>query len=428
MSRSNKRMISKPAWIDRFEQKIAGKIPLHPNVLSSIKLFIITPLVLLSFKNVGIFPSSSGWLFFLVFCFFLLDYLDGIVARKLDKESTFGGIYDRITDYPLLFLISLQCLNVVPVSLIAAKLSLDSLLLVQFLMKRGGAENRIRTTISYTTLIALLFLSQGWSGRFITSEVVNALVLLNIAFNAIVGLYNARLFQLRFIADALSAVNLTCGLVSIWFAWHNALEISLLFLILGGIFDGFDGAAARKWGGTRWGVYSDDVADGVNYGIAPACAMFFTIGGWEGFVVGFLYGSFTISRLVYFTLNKQTSDANFFGGVPSPVGGLIAMCSLVLFREQPVLLGMLIGMACIQMVSFDIQYRHLVRAVATRKKRYIIGLPLYAIFLVLGAFVWGVHFSTLLLLLMGLGYGLLPSVLHLKQVLSKESKEVKELE
>ncbi len=421
-------MFSKPTWIEKFELKIASTIPLHPNALSSIKLFIITPLVFLSFKKVGVFPSSSAWLFFLVFCFCLLDYLDGIVARKLDTESAFGRIYDRITDYPLLFLVSFQSLHVVPASLIAAKLTLDSLLLVQFLMKIGGTDNRIRTTISYTTLIALLFLSQGWGGRFITSEVVNALVLLNIAFNAIAGLYNAKLFQLRFIADALSAVNLTCGLFSIWFSWHNALEISLLFLILGGIFDGFDGAAARKWGGTRWGVYSDDVADGVNYGIAPACAMFFTIRGWEGSVVGFLYGFFTISRLVYFTLNKQNSDANFFSGVPSPVGGLIAMCSLVLFREQPVLLGMLIGMACIQMVSFDIRYRHLGHAVTTRKKRYLIGLPLYAIFLVLGAFVWGVHFSTLLLLLMGLGYGLLPSVLHLKQVLSKTSRKLQEPE
>ena len=104
------------------------------------------------------------------------------------------------------------------------------------------------------------------------------------------------------------------------------------------------------------------------------------------------------------------------------------MCSLVLFREQPVLLGMLIGMACIQMISFDIRYRHLGRAVTTRKKRYLIGLPLYAIFLVLGAFVWGVHFSKLLLLLMELGYGLLPSVLHLKQVLSKASRDVQEPE
>jgi CDP-diacylglycerol--serine O-phosphatidyltransferase len=248
---------------------------------------------------------------------------------------------------------------------------------------------------------------------------VNALVILDIAFNTIVGLYNAKLFQRRFIADALSAVNLTCGLISIWFAWHNALEISLLFLILGGIFDGFDGAAARKWGGTRWGVYSDDVADGVNYGIAPACAMLFTIGGVEGWIVGGLYGTFTISRLIYFTLSKDSGDANFFSGVPSPVGGLIAMCSLVLFREQHVLLGLFTGMACIQMVSFDVRHRHLGRALATRQKKYIIGLPLYAIVLVLGAFVWGVDVSTALLLFMGISYGLLPSILHLKQAITK---------
>ncbi len=44
---------------------------------------------------------------------------------------------------------------------------------------------------------------------------------------------------------------------------------------MGCLFDGFDGAAARKWGGTRFGVYSDDIADGVNYGIAPGFALFF---------------------------------------------------------------------------------------------------------------------------------------------------------
>ena len=99
-------------------------------------------------------------------------------------------------------------------------------------------------------------------------------------------------------------------------------------------FDGFDGAAARKFGGTRWGVYSDDVADAVNYGIAPGVALYFVLGGIQGWVVGAFYGLFTISRLVFFTLNKKYSDPEYFSGVPSTMGALVVLCSILLFENQ----------------------------------------------------------------------------------------------
>ncbi len=412
-------MVVKPEWLTAAEQRIADKIPLHPNVISSIKLVLVTPAMFFSFRQTGILPNSAAWIFLLFVVFCLLDYLDGIVARHRDLESSFGRIYDRFTDYPLLFIISYHCTHVIQVSLILSKLALDCLLLIQFAIKAGTLENRIRTTIAYTTLVSLLFLSQGWSPRHITSEVVTALLLANIAFNATVGLYNARIFQLRFVADALSAANLLCGLIGMYFAYRDRLEISLLFLLLGGVFDGFDGAAARKWGGTRWGVYSDDVADGVNYGITPGVALFFMIGGWEGAVSGFLYTFFTISRLVFFTLNKEAGDPNFFCGVPSTIGGLMVLCALILLRDTPVLMGLLVGMACVQMVSFDVHYKHLGRAVASRKKRYVIGLPMYALLLILGAFIWGSHVSIALLLIVVLGYGFAPSLIHMKKVITR---------
>ena len=66
--------------------------------------------------------------------------------------------------------------------------------------------------------------------------------------------------------------------------------MSLLLLILGGLFDGLDGAAARKWVGTKFGVYSDDIADAVNYGIALVFALYFALGSdLVAFSVGFIY-------------------------------------------------------------------------------------------------------------------------------------------
>ncbi len=418
MDQEGRRRTTRPQWMIEIERRIAERIPLHPNALSSIKLFVITPALYISFKSADVLPHSSAWIFFLFLCFCALDYLDSVAARVKNLETSFGRVYDHITDYPLLFLTAWQCLGLASTPLLIGKLVVDCILLVQFALKPGVSENRIRAVISATTLVSLLFFSQGWAGAFINVEVVNALLLANIAFGATVALYNARILQLRFAADALSGANLLCGLISMYFAYYDRLEISLLFLIMGALFDGFDGAAARKWGGTRWGVYSDDVADGVNYGIAPGVALFFVVGGWQGAVTGFLYSFFTVSRLVYFTLNKDESDPDFFCGVPSTFGGLIVLCSLILFPAAPVLKGFLVGAACAQMVSFDTHYRHLGRALASRERRYVLGLPVYALFLILGAFVWGVHVSIALLLLVVLAYGFAPSFLHMKHVMA----------
>ncbi|ABW68049.1 CDP-alcohol phosphatidyltransferase family protein [Desulfosudis oleivorans] len=411
----------KPDWIKHLEDRIAGRVPYPPALLSSVKLFIITPALYLSFKQVGWFPNASAWVFFLFLCFWALDYLAASVTRARCPDSAFDRIYNRITDYPLLFMVALACMGIVPSALIIAKLSLDCILLVQFFLNPHSTENWIRSTISYTVLVSLLFLSQGWAGGYINAEFVNALLLVNIAFAAIIGLYNVRMFQLRFVADVLSGANLLCGLFSMYFAYYGRIEISLLFLLMGELFDGFDGAAARKFGGTRWGVYSDDIADGVNYGIAPGVALFFIIGGWEGFVTGFIYGFFTISRLVYFTLNKEAADPDFFSGVPSPIGGLIVICSLILFQSAPVLLGLSVGIACVQMVSFDAYYRHVGRAFFSGQKQYILGLPLYAMALILGAFVWGIRVSVALLLVIALAYGFAPSYRRIKQVMTKSA-------
>ncbi len=423
MNQEKPRPLVEPESIAALEDQVARRLPLPPVALSSIKLLIITPLLYLSFKQAGVLPNSPAWIFFLFLCFCALDYMVGIDPRAQKQASDFGRVYDRVTDYPFLFIVALACMDKASPVLIIAKLLLDSILVVQFFVNPDTTRNWIRSTISYTVLVSLLFLSQGWAGQYFNPQFVNALLLVNIAFNGAVGLYNVRMFQLRFVADVLSGANLLCGLVSMYFAYYHRIEISLLFLLLGGLLDGFDGAAARKFGGTRWGVYSDDIADGVNYGIAPSAALFFIVGGWEGFFAGLIYGFFTISRLVYFTLNKSESDPNFFSGVPSPVGGLIVLCSINLFSESPVLLGLFVGIACVQMVSFDAHYRHLGRALSSGQKKYFLGLPLYALFLILGAFVWGIYFSIALLLLIALAYGFGPSFTRMKNAIKQTRAE-----
>ena len=420
MEEKHRSLVHKPQFIQSIERTIAKQFSWHPNLISAIKLFVLTPILgyFLWYAEGYTHIKTILISLFLLFCLF--DYLDGIVARERGLETKFGRVFDRFTDYPILLLISYYAVGELPLYLIIAKVIIDLLLFVQYTLMQGTTENRIRTTISYTALLGMLAASQHWGSSWLKVAYVEWLLYLNIAFSLIVILHNARIFQKRFIADAISAVNLLCGVGSIYFAYRHQLEMSLLLLILGGLFDGLDGAAARKWGGTRWGVYSDDVADGVNYGIAPGFALYFAMGAdLIAMCVGVFYTLFTLSRLFYFTLNKSNADPAYFNGVPSTAGGLIVLSSLILFADTPLLVGLFVGIATMQMVSFDTHYKHLGRAFGEGKKRYKFGLPLYSLALIVGAFFWGVKLSVALLLVLILGYGFTPLVLHFREVIQR---------
>jgi CDP-diacylglycerol--serine O-phosphatidyltransferase len=221
---------------------------------------------------------------------------------------------------------------------------------------------------------------------------------------------------LRFLADALSAGNLLCGFVSIACAVAGRFELSLGALLLGAVLDGLDGYAARRFGGTPIGVYADDIADGVNYGIAPGVALAYALEGAAGTFIGAFFTVFTLSRLVYFTLVVDTGDPRFFPGVPSTIGGLMALSSILVFEHQPALIGLVVGIACAQMVSFKTHYRHLGRALASREMPRRVAAVGFAV-LVLGELAFGVEGASALILAASFVYGLLPSILGFRAAL-----------
>ena len=410
------RLVPKPRWVDALDARIGAAVPLHPNAISLMKLLVVTPLMAAALRY-GWGPFATTGLFL---AFAALDALDGVVARVQNKASRLGRVIDRATDLPFLALVVLSALPFLDVRLVVAKLALDGLLLVLFVVKGTTTENRIRSTIADTTLLATLFISQGVFHPFVTVELVNALLWVNVAFTAVIGLFNAGALQKRFIADALSGANALCGLWSIWFAIHHKPELCLLLLLVGAGFDGLDGAAARRWGGTRFGVFSDDIADAINYAIAPGVAVAVALSGFEGTVVGTLYSVLTLSRLVFFTLNKSHADPDTFSGVPSTIGGVVALCALILFPTQPAIVGALVGIAVVLMVSFDSSYRHLGRWLFSARgaKREATLLAIASGFvLIAGGLLVGPRGPVAVVLAMCLGYGFFPQLLRFKALL-----------
>jgi phosphatidylserine synthase len=413
------RFVPKPVWVDALETRVGRAIPVHPHVISTAKLVVVTPLMAYAlYAKLGPLVTAAVFISFAT-----LDALDGVVARAQGLDTFKGRLLDRVCDYPMLIVVGWFSLDVLPGELVVAKLALDALLMLMFVIKGRGTENRIRTTMSDVTVLAILFLTQGFLHAFVTNELVQALLLMNILFSATVGLYNAGVLQKRFIADALSMANALCGCASIWFATMHKPEVCLLLLLVGAGFDGLDGAAARRWGGTRFGVYSDDLADGINYAIAPGVALAFGLSGVEGTVVGVAFSLLTISRLVFFTLNKGNGDPAFFSGVPSTIGGIVALCALILFPERHAIVGLLVGVSVVLMVSFDSAYRHLGRALFGARREKVIVAFVFGVVLLVGGFIWGPRPPTAVVLGLCVAYGFTPQVVRFKRLLSKQADQ-----
>ncbi len=418
-----RRVPKPPVWLLAFGERLIERLLPWLRLAPALKLLVVVPLLLLALRQVHVLPQIPSLVGGLLVAFFVLDYLHGLVARRRVTATGVQRLIDGLTDLPLLLVVAPLVLELLPMPLLVAKVAVELLLLVLYVAGRDAAGSRVGQAVSYAAVIAVFGLSQGWAPRVDTPRTAEAVLWASTALSSIVALYAMGLLQKRFIADALSGANLLCGAFAIWFSTQQRFEIGLLFVLVGAGFDGFDGAAARRWGGTRIGVYSDDVADGVNYGVAPAVALWFLLPGVSGVVLGVFYGLFVVSRLVFFTLMKSSSDPNFFRGVPSPMGGLTTMSSIVVFGNEPAIVGLMVGIACAQMVAFSTDYRHLGRVVegwvslrrrrrgGRARRRALFGATLYILVLLIGIRLFELKIAVGIILVANLAYGFTPSVL-----------------
>ncbi len=138
----------------------------------------------------------------------------------------------------------------------------------------------------------------------------------------------------KHIPNSITSCNLICGCISIHYAMSGALTMALLFIVLGAVFDFFDGFAARLLGvASPIGKELDSLADVVTFGVAPA-AMVFTLLSQHsrcsangscplGMILpytAFLIAAFSALRLAKFNLDTRQSHS--FIGLPTPANAL----------------------------------------------------------------------------------------------------------
>ena len=136
----------------------------------------------------------------------------------------------------------------------------------------------------------------------------------------------------RHIPNALTCMNLFSGCIACVMAFHANFEMAMLFIVIGAVFDFFDGLAARLLHAySNIGKDLDSLADDVSFGVAPALIVFSLfkeinypdylsfLANWLPYVA-FLIAVFSALRLAKF--NNDTRQTTSFIGLPVPANAL----------------------------------------------------------------------------------------------------------
>jgi len=132
----------------------------------------------------------------------------------------------------------------------------------------------------------------------------------------------------RHIPNTITCCNLISGCIATYWALCGIYDIALLFIIIGAVFDFFDGMSARLLGvSSPIGKELDSLADDITFGFAPSAIVFDFLKQnasqlpWHYLAyIAFIMAAFSALRLAKFNLDER--QALGFIGLPTPANAL----------------------------------------------------------------------------------------------------------
>ena len=130
----------------------------------------------------------------------------------------------------------------------------------------------------------------------------------------------------KHIPNTITCCNLISGCIATYWAFCGNYEMALLFIIIGAVFDFFDGMSARLLGvSSPIGKELDSLADDITFGFAPSAIIFSYLCTFHIqllFVpfLAFVMAAFSALRLAKFNLDER--QALGFIGLPTPANAL----------------------------------------------------------------------------------------------------------
>jgi CDP-diacylglycerol--serine O-phosphatidyltransferase len=313
----------------------------------------------------------------------ILDGVDGIVARNCDMVTEWGEwldpMCDKLTYLPPL--IGFAYAGILSVELVWIMVAVE--LFGQFfarkilaLLSHSVAANnfgKIKAIICFALVIFCALLDENPTFINMGNEVLMACIVLSAASVVFKFIPN------RYYADILSTLNFICGITSLYFTYNQRFAWAIFVIILGQLFDLFDGRMAEKHGGTIYGPYLDDIADFVSFGLSPAYIIIKSGGGSLAWIFGLIFFSGVAYRLVRFVVvDKKRKDLpeGIFNGLPSPAGALIVLGAALVF--PPNLLWVIATFSVGLMVS-HIRFAHFGRIILKQIPRPLFFLASAAV-------------------------------------------------
>ncbi len=135
------------------------------------------------------------------------------------------------------------------------------------------------------------------------------------------------------LANACTAMNLVCGMISLEFAARGRFVGATLAVLAGMVFDALDGKIARLFSttGSAFGKELDSLCDVVTFGAAPAFLLFQVLAPrlrWLAALVALAFAVCGAMRLARFNTNVAIPGKGFTGMPITGAGGMLAVVCL----------------------------------------------------------------------------------------------------
>jgi CDP-diacylglycerol--serine O-phosphatidyltransferase len=141
------------------------------------------------------------------------------------------------------------------------------------------------------------------------------------------------------VPNFITLLAICAGLTAIRLSTEGRMELAVAAIVFAAVLDGLDGRVARMIKGqSKFGAELDSLADFVNFGVAPGLMLYFwqlhelNNGGWIAAMVFAISGGLRLARFnaAMDDPNKPPFAANYFTGVPAPMGAILVMLPIYL--------------------------------------------------------------------------------------------------
>lgn len=130
----------------------------------------------------------------------------------------------------------------------------------------------------------------------------------------------------KHIPNTITCLNLISGCIATYWAFLGDSQLALLFILIGAVFDFFDGMTARLLHvSSPIGKELDSLADDITFGLAPSAIVFNYLDSFQSPLVvlpflAFVMAAFSALRLAKFNLDERQTLG--FIGMPTPANAL----------------------------------------------------------------------------------------------------------